>query len=139
MCPKKQKLPKQKSKSALIKKLDTVYSLYIRYRDLDNNGLARCFTCGKRDDPKNLHCGHYWSRRHLSVRWEEANTEVQCYACNCMQEGNKPAFTIALIRKHGVGILDKLEWKKNNEFAPDAFTLDLLIKEYTEKLKLIKK
>ena len=138
MYPKKKKLPKQKSKSTLIKKLDTVYSLYIRNRDIDNNGLAKCFTCGKRDIPKNLQCGHYWSRRHLSVRWEEANTEVQCYYCNIECEGNKPAFTQALIRKHGAGILDKLEWKKNNDFAPDSFTLEILIKEYTEKLKQLK-
>lgn len=128
------KLPKQRTISQLVKELDRVFSLFIRHRNKTSYGFARCFTCCKLDDPKNLQCGHYWSRFHKSTRWDEQNCEVQCVRCNIFMEGNKPVFTKRLIEKHGKDILDILEMRKNNRSNLGRFELELLINLYKQKI-----
>lgn len=128
---------KIKTVSKLKEELDKVFSIYIRTRDIDEYGLATCFTCGKRDKWAKLQCGHYWSRAILPLRHDEINCQVQCFTCNIMKEGNKPAFTLALQRKYGAGILDKLELRVRNQMKMDKFTYEYLIQQYKEKLRAI--
>ena len=75
-----------------VKKLDKVFSTYVRYSAIDEYGCAECYTCGKRDHPRNMHCGHFASRRHMATRWSEDNTRVQCVACNIMRQGEQYRF-----------------------------------------------
>lgn len=104
-----------KSIPQLKKELDKVFSLWIRTRD---NG--RCISCGIRKPIKEMQCGHYISRSHHSVRWDEQNCHCQCVGCNIFKSGNMPSYTIALQNKYGYGIIkelkkrgDKLkQWKK---------------------------
>jgi hypothetical protein len=72
---------KKLTRSKLIKKLDKVFSLYIRLR-FAKNEIAQCFTCGKKDHYKRLQCGHFQSRKYYSTRWDEINCQVQCAGCN---------------------------------------------------------
>lgn len=129
---------KQTSLPKLRDKLDKVYSQYIRQSSADENGNVKCYTCPKVDHFKNMQCGHYISRRHLSTRWTEKNTKVQCVGCNVFNQGNGPAFALALQREYGPGILEELEIKKNNTCKMGRFEYELLIKEYTEKLNQLK-
>jgi hypothetical protein len=78
-------------RSTLVKKLDAVFSQYIRQKDSVNE-IATCVTCGKKDNWKKLQCGHFQSRRHYSTRWEESNVGVQCYGCNITNQGQQFLF-----------------------------------------------
>lgn len=80
------------TRKSLVIKLDTIFSQYIRRKDLIN-GLATCVTCNKSNEPKKMQCGHFMSRRHYSTRWEENNVGVQCYGCNISRSGEQYKFS----------------------------------------------
>ena len=66
---------KKLSRGKIVKKLDSIFSQYIRQRNVIGDG-AKCFTCGKIDHWKHLQCGHFQSRRFYSTRWDETNCQV---------------------------------------------------------------
>ena len=73
-------MPKKKlSRSKIVKKLDAIFSRYIRKKNSKNN-LAKCFTCGKVDEWKYLQCGHFQSRRHYATRWDEVIVKYNALA-----------------------------------------------------------
>ena len=79
-------MAKKLTRSKLVKKLDAVFSQYIRLKDADEFGNATCFTCGKVDHWKKLQNGHFQSRKHYATRWDEMNCQVQCVSgCKCIQ------------------------------------------------------
>lgn len=119
----------------LVKELDKVFSLYIRLRNVDQNGMVKCFTSGKIMWPEQSQCGHFISRRHYATRWDEINCQVQSVAENMFNQGNGPVFGQKLNEKYGAGTVDGLLLKKNNKFKLDFFTLKYLIEEYKLKLK----
>lgn len=58
-------------RKSLIKKCDAVFSKLIRSAD-------RCLYCGKTSAQAQLHCSHVYSRKNLSVRWDEMNAKCLC-------------------------------------------------------------
>ena len=129
----------QKSaRKKLIEKLDKVFSLYIRQRNAEN-GIVRCFTCGMLFNWQLTDCGHFVSRKKIPTRWEEKNCAVQCKSCNIFSEGNKYIFGKKLNEKYGEGTAERLIIKSNNISKITEFELGLLIKEFEQKLKLLKK
>jgi hypothetical protein len=136
ICSKKVKrLPKEKSLSQLTKDLDAVFSLFIRQRNADSAGMVRCFTSGVVMHWKKSQAGHYISRRHFSTRWDEINVQVQSVAENVFNQGNAPVFAEKIKERYGQKALDILNQKKTNKSKMGKFELNLLIKEYTQKVK----
>jgi len=88
-------MPKKPSRKTLVKKLDTVFSEYIRRRYAKND-ITECITCGKQDHWKKLQAGHFMSRKYYSTRWNEENVQVQCVACNVYRYGEQYKFGIYL-------------------------------------------
>ena len=84
-------MAKTPSRKLLVKKLDAIFSEYIRRR-YARNEIATCVTCGKKDHWKKLQAGHFMSRKHYSTRWDEDNVEVQCSACNVFRYGEQYLF-----------------------------------------------
>lgn len=125
--------------SKLQKELDKYFSYFIRLRDSDSNGMCKCFTCSKVAHWKELHCGHYISRRHLSTRWEEKNCNAQCPGCNLFNQGAGDQFALGLIRVYGSDILEFLNIKKNNKMKLGRFEYEILIQEYKDKVDKLKK
>jgi hypothetical protein len=80
------------TRTALVKKLDAVFSIYIRRRYAVND-ISKCVTCGKEDHWKSLQCGHFMSRKHMSTRWNENNCQVQCAGCNVFRYGEQYIFS----------------------------------------------
>jgi hypothetical protein len=119
--------------SDLVKKLDDVFSIYIRTRNMDENGTVKCFTCTNISHWKQMDCGHYWSRRIYVLRWDEINCQVQCKGCNIMNQGAGAQFSIAIKNKYGQHALDMLEQRKNNKFKLERFILESLINKYKNK------
>jgi hypothetical protein len=121
-----------------IAKLDAVFSKYIRLKH-SRGGIGRCYTCGKFAEIKNLQCGHFHSRKHLALRWDESNCRPQCVTCNMFMEGNKIEYTRKLTEELGQEAIDMLNIRKNNFWKPTCFELELLTKEYQAKLNELSK
>lgn len=92
---------KKQSRKNIVKKLDEVFSQYIRLRNADAHGNTECFTCGKKDHWKKLQCGHFQSRKHYATRWNEVNCQVQCSACNVFRYGEQYIFGLNLDKQYG--------------------------------------
>ncbi len=105
--PKSKKKP---SRSKLVKKLDAVFSQYIRLKD-SVDGYATCFTCGKKDHWKKLQNGHFQSRKHYATRWDEQNCQVQCAGCNVFRYGEQFLFAKYLDERFYAGLSDELFFK----------------------------
>jgi hypothetical protein len=120
---------KKISRSKLIKKLDTVFSLYIRQR-YSINEISKCFTCGKEDHYKKLQCGHFQSRRHYSTRWDEINCQVQCAGCNVFKYGEQFIFGKNLNLEFGEGTSEELYLKAKQIIKFSNNDLEDLITNY---------
>lgn len=97
-------MAKVKSQAQLKKELDKYFSIYIRRRD-----KGQCYTCPKKDDPKWMRCGHFVPRQYLATRYDEANCHCQCYACNCLYNGQPSAYASRLEKEYGAGTVARLE------------------------------
>ena len=127
-----------KEKQRLIKKLDKVFSLYIRKRDVSSNGLYfMCCSCGQVKNYEQMDAGHYINRRSMPVRWREDNVHGQCRHCNRFSEGNSAGYTLFMIRKYGadrIELLDALSRETANWSESD---LELMIKDYQKRYLLL--
>ena len=85
-------MAKKVTRTSLIKKLDAMFSIYIRRR-YSMNDISKCVTCGKEDHWSKLQCGHFMSRKHISTRWNEDNCQVQCAGCNVFRYGEQYLFS----------------------------------------------
>lgn len=138
----KKTIPKSKkkpSRSKLVKKLDAIFSQYIRLREIDNSGFTTCFTCGKKDHWKKLQNGHFQSRRHYATRWDERNCQVQCVGCNMFKGGEQFLFAKALDNKYYDGISDELHITAQSIVKFSNLDIELLITKYQELVKDLNK
>lgn len=119
----------------LIKKLDKVFSEFIRRRDADENGIGTCITCGRRKEWKYMDCGHFVGRGHMNTRFDEMNTAIQCKRCNGFEEGDKVNFRRALVKKYGEEAVLLLEYRGKLSKKWSRFELELLIEKYKKLVK----
>jgi len=96
------KFPKKKAKkrSTLLRSADDWFSRYIRLRDSNEDGIAKCCTCGKPGFWQNFDCGHH-VQRQFALRFNEKNNHAQCYTCNHPLEGNHVKYKEFIIEKYG--------------------------------------
>ena len=131
------KTAKKPTRSKLVKKLDVVFSQYVRLSNSDKNGMCTCVTCGKRGHWKNdgIQAGHFMSRRHYSTRWDENNVKPQCIKCNMYNQGMQYRYSIYL----GEATSDML-YKKSQEIVKYSTTqLQEMIDDYSAKIKMYKR
>lgn len=121
----KEKKVKGETLSELKKEFDKVFSIYIRTRD---KGV--CFTCGDKKHWRYQQNGHYVSRTHMSLRYDEKNCNCQCMACNVFRHGNMDEYALRLVNKHGNGILEELNRKKHQIRKWSAFEMRSEIERY---------
>tara|TARA_Y100001937_G_C7024672_1_gene287139 strand:+ start:384 stop:776 length:393 start_codon:yes stop_codon:yes gene_type:complete len=117
------------SRKSLIKKLDKVFSEYIRRRTADQKGYVECFTCGKKDHWKKMQCGHFQSRKHYSTRWNEDNCQVQCVGCNMFKSGEQYKFGLKL-NMISPNTAENLFLLARNTKKFNNFDLELMIQKY---------
>ena len=120
-------MPKKPSRKSIVKKLDKVFSQYIRRRFAVNE-IAKCVTCGKQAHWKELQAGHFMSRKHYSTRWDETNVQVQCSGCNVFRYGEQFKFGMYLEDAYEKGIAESLQ-NKSREIAKFS---DIHLKEMIE-------
>lgn len=122
---------KKPTRSQLIKKLDKVFSDYIREKDAID-GMATCITCGDTKEWKYQQNGHYMSRGNYATRWDETNCHVQCAACNVFKKGNYTEYAIYMINRYGAEKLTELKEKAKAGRKFTSVELQEMIEKYTK-------
>lgn len=124
----------------LVKKLDGVFSQYVRLKNADVNGMVKCFVTGYIGlwNGKEIQSGHFQSRRHYATRWDEINVQPQSRASNIFNQGAQIQFGQKIDERYGKGTALRLQQQTQNKFKLDKFKLQLLVNEYTDKLNELK-
>lgn len=120
---KKRTKPTKTRKQKLIAKLDKSFSLLIRLKFSDDEGVCSCYTCGKKlawkrgaiPGLESAQACHYMSRRYMSTRWDELNVHPGCNECNVIKHGNLGVYEKRLREDYGEKTPDRL-WTKANMF-----------------------
>lgn len=126
-------MPKKPSRSKLVKKLDTVFSKYIRISNADKGGYCTCVTCNIVKHWKEIQAGHFMSRKHYSTRWCEKNVKPQCIGCNMFKQGEQYKYSLFL----GKDVAEVLYLKSKETVKFTNYELEEMIKDYSDKLKSI--
>jgi hypothetical protein len=127
------KTSKKPIRSKLIKKLDVVFSQWVRLSNADHSGYCTCVTCEKRFHWKEIQAGHFMSRKHYSTRWDENNVHPQCVACNVYRAGEQYKYSVFL----GQYQAEELYLKSQELVKYTNVELEEMIEDYTERLKEI--
>ena len=128
---KKIKKPKKLSTAKLKKKLDEIFSKYIRQKYTDKFSLVGCYTCGKRLPAREMQNGHFVRRQYLATRYSEDNCRPQCVGCNIFGDGKTVEFARRL-EEEKAGIVQEL-YKKAQEITKD-YPYQEKIHYYSQKL-----
>lgn len=123
---------KSASVSILKKRMDAVFSRFIRQRDKHT-----CYTCGLRMEANRSQNGHFIPRQYLSLRYSEVNCHCQCYACNMLYNGQPSAYALHLILDYGEDIIEKLERerRKITKLTPEYYETE--IDRYSKLLSVL--
>lgn len=133
----KKPAPKKPSRSKIVQKLDTVFSLYIRYKN-SKNGFCTCVTCGRKYEIKKIQNGHFMSRKHYSTRWDEMNCGPQCFGCNVAGQGQQFLYAKYIDQKYGEGTSDMLLQKSREIVKFSTHELEDMIEYYQKELNKLK-
>ena len=121
------KTKKKTSRKSLVKKLDTIVSLYIRKRD------KRCVVCGSTE---NLTNGHVFSRSNYSARWDitkDGNCHCQCMSCNLRHEYDPYPYTNWYVKTFKQKKYDDLHFRWNQTSKMKDFELEELYQKINNK------
>jgi len=127
-----------KSISKLKKELDKWFSLYIRLRDATSEGMVQCFTSGRIYHYKQIHAGHFMSRKHLSTRWCETNVQAQSAKDNLFGQGEQWQFGLKLDAKYGIGTAEELQYKARQTIKMSRVDYEKQIRYYKAIVKNLK-
>jgi hypothetical protein len=85
-----------------------------------------------------IQCGHLFTRRNYSTRWDEDNAKAQCSGCNMRHEHDPWPFTQTFIDEIGADGVDELHAKHVKVCKLKTFEILEIAKEYEDKLKALK-
>ena len=128
----KQMKRKKLTRSKLVKKLDAIFSKYIRLKYSDKKGICKCYTCWDKDHWKNMQCGHFVSRSNYKYRRDEKNARVQDYKCNIIYSWNYKFYTCNMIDEYWK---DRVDCMINDKEPVKITTPE--IEEMIEKYELL--
>tara|TARA_R110000822_G_scaffold308988_3_gene437675 strand:+ start:4319 stop:4672 length:354 start_codon:yes stop_codon:yes gene_type:complete len=105
----------------------------------DDNGIAQCVTCGKRDHYKNMQGGHFIPRSHTKWSLEQINVWTQCPYCNLwgMKSGGTAAqaYTIFMIDMFGKDFVDEMIRTKSHPVKRYKQDYEEILAELKEQIK----
>lgn len=139
---KKKKTTKKKvpALSSYVKKLDRVFSLYIRLRDSRPFGYkaCRCISCGQVKPFDQIDCGHFIGRTHMATRFDEENCHGECKGCNRFSADHMIYYQRNLEAKIGRERLDMLLARGHMMKKWTAWELEILTRHYEEEIAKMK-
>jgi hypothetical protein len=121
-----------------IRKLDDIFSEYIRIRDCDSNGMVTCITCPDYQHWTDMDCGHFVKRGNSSVRWELQNAHGQCRLCNSTHDGREDEHAKAIDRLYGEGTAEKLRKRGAEDEKFMIHDLEGMYQELRKEVKALK-
>jgi hypothetical protein len=93
------KPPEKGSRRWRVAELDRYTALIVRRRD------RRCVTCGTM---RGLQCSHFYSRRHLSTRFDLRNCNGMCARCNQRHNDDSSAYLRFMNERYGPDVVAEL-------------------------------
>jgi len=132
---------KKLTRGKVVKKLDAIFSQYIRLKYADDHKNVSCFTCDKKAywHADGMQCGHFMSRKHYATRWNEnGNCMPQCVSCNVYNYGRQFVFAKNLDEKFGEGTAEDLYIKSKQivKFSTDELNDKIKhFKQLVDKMK----
>lgn len=114
--------------------MDYIFKRFIRLRDT-KDGVFRCCSCREYKPYEQADAGHFINCKWMSIRWDETNVHAQCRSCNRFDEGNASGYTLFMLDKYGRDHVDYLNAVKRETANWSDFELELLIKDYKERVK----
>ena len=125
------------SLATLTRKLDEVFSLYVRMRDSKpyNHEYFKCISCGQVKPFEQMDAGHFIGRTHKSTRWDEDNVNGECRACNRMSADHILYYQRNLEQKIGRDRVDLLLVKGKQTKKWSVWELEQLVKYYKQKIE----
>lgn len=118
---------------SLVKKIDKVFSLYIRKRDC-KNGVFVCCSCGQMKLEQQADAGHFINRKWMSTRWREDNVHAQCRSCNRFNEGNASGYALFMIAKYGNKHVEYLSALSRDSALFSDFDGEMMYRDIKNKL-----
>lgn len=118
-----------------IKKLDKVFSEYIRRRDADEYGRVKCCTCPTVAHWAEMDCGHWRSRHNKSIRFEESDNHAQCRECNRTNDGEYQFHEAYIVKRYGSREAKRLIVLSHKAKHWMQHEIDELVKKYKLKIK----
>lgn len=125
---------RRESIPVLKKKLDEVFSKFIRLRDTNDEGIGYCVDCGARVTWEHIQCGHFMVRERMSTRWDEQNCAGQRDGCNMEGSGRQYEMGLGLDQRYGKGTADKLVAMSHHTRQWTPPELQELIEQYKIKV-----
>ena len=114
-------------------KADRYFSLFIRLRDADENGIGTCCTCGLKKDVKYMDNSHFIGRQHQATRFDEMNCHTACKKCNGFEEGRKDVYEKFLIEKYGSDRVNLLKLRGQSTCKRTQLDLDYIAVYFKQK------
>jgi len=128
-------MPRKPSRKTIVKKLDAIFSKYVRLKDADFKGNCICVTCGRSYYWKEIQAGHFISRKHYSTRWDERNVKPQCYSCNVMRYGEQYKYSKYLGIELSEDLLN-LSYKIVKFSNPELMEMTLTYNKLVQELEM---
>ena len=101
--------------------------------------MVQCFTSNRIYHYKNIHAGHFISRRHLATRWCETNVQPQSAADNLFGQGEQYKFGLNLDAKYGSGTAEELQFKARSTVKLSRIDYEEKISYYKDAVNNLKK
>lgn len=111
--PARRKAPKKAhwrrlSVGKLKKRAWVEFSIYIRTRDANEEGMVQCCTCDSVKHWKQMQAGHFISGRLNSNLFDERGCHAQCSKCNVIRGGNGPKYYQFMREAYGEDVINEL-------------------------------
>ena len=110
--PTSTKPKKQKTVAKLREEAAVLLQKLVRMKAADENGLASCVTCGKRQHYKEMDGGHFISRKWTATKLVEENIHPQCKGCNQYASGKYDDYALYMVDTYGIEMVRELNDKK---------------------------
>lgn len=127
---KKPKRPKKKTDGQLKKLVWKEFSIFIRTRDADENGLVTCTTCPTNAHWKLQQAGHFVRGRLNANLFDPRGCHAQCMPCNIYRQGNVVVYYKFMLATYGQSVIDELVEQNNKTHKWEAGQLQGLLDFY---------
>lgn len=106
------------------------FSIFIRTRGADSEGMNNCLTCGVRKHWKELQAGHFVRGRLNANLFDARGCWPQCYSCNVGKQGNVIPYYKRMLERYGQMVIDDLVTQNNNTRKWQAGELQEMLERY---------